>query len=92
MRRTTKKIIIDTEIKFIESERENQTKNGAKGEISFFFLKMQGQQPVLRQTDQSPILQQSGNIVIKMNENIQPITTVGKFHCTSLTETLKISL
>lgn len=40
---------------------------------------MQGQQPVLRQTDQSPILQ-PGNIVIKMNENIQPITTVGKCH------------
>lgn len=39
---------------------------------------MQGQQPVLRQMDQSPILQQPGNIVIKMNENIQPITTVGK--------------
>lgn len=40
---------------------------------------MQGQQPVLRQTDQSPILQQPG-IVIKMNENIQPITTVGMYH------------
>lgn len=41
--------------------------------------KMQGQQSALRQTDQSPILQQPGNIVIKMNETIQPITTVGKY-------------
>lgn len=40
--------------------------------------KMQGQQTVLRQTDQSPVSQQTGNIVIKMNETIQPITTVGK--------------
>lgn len=40
---------------------------------------MQGQPPVLRQTDQSSILQQTGNILIKMNENIQP---VGK--CTSI--------
>lgn len=47
---------------------------------------MQGQQPVLRQSDQSPILQQPGNIVIKMNENIQPITTVGKcLHILNLT-------
>lgn len=39
---------------------------------------MQGQQPVLRQTDQQQLLQAT-NIVIKMNEVIQPITPVGKY-------------
>lgn len=39
---------------------------------------MQGHQPVMRQSEQSPILQQAGNIVLKMNE-VQPITTVGKY-------------
>lgn len=37
---------------------------------------MQGQQPVIRQTDQAAILQQPGNIVIKMNE-VQVPSTVG---------------
>lgn len=38
---------------------------------------MQGLQPSNRQADQTAILQQPGNIVIKMNE-VQPITTVGE--------------
>lgn len=40
---------------------------------------MQGQQPVIRQTDQQTILQQPASIVIKMNEPIQQITPVGEF-------------
>lgn len=39
---------------------------------------MQGQQPVIRQSDQQTILQQPAGIVIKMNEPIQQITPVGK--------------
>lgn len=39
---------------------------------------MQGQQPVIRQTDQAAILQQPGNIVIKMNE-VQVPSTVGMY-------------
>lgn len=38
---------------------------------------MQGQQPVLRQSDQQQLLQTT-NFVIKMNEVIQPITPVGE--------------
>lgn len=39
---------------------------------------MQGQQPTIRQTDQSQILQQQqGNIIIKMND-VTPITSVGE--------------
>lgn len=38
---------------------------------------MQGQQPV-RQTDQAQLLQQQGNIIIKMND-VAPITSVGMF-------------
>lgn len=40
---------------------------------------MQGQQPVIRQSDQQTILQQPAGIIIKMNEPIQQITPVGKF-------------
>lgn len=38
---------------------------------------MQGQQPVIRQADQT-ILQQTSSIVIKMTDGIQQITPVGK--------------
>lgn len=58
----------------------SERKKNRDQEEGFWFFnkhKMQGQQPVLRQTDQSPIL--PGNIVIKMSETIQPITTVGKY-------------
>lgn len=45
---------------------------------------MQGQQPVIRQSDQQTILQQPTSIVIKMNESIQPMTTVGMYSCKNL--------